>query len=387
MPLFYYAWPVSEHARLPAKEPLVLKADYVVVGSGLTGAVIARLLHDAGREVVVLDRRHHAGGNVHDHVHGSGIRVHTYGPHYFRTSSDRIWDFCRRFGEFFPYHACTKSEVDGALENWPVAASFIARTVGPGWQPEFKGQPRNFEQAALSMMPRVIYEKFVKEYNEKQWGVPATSLSADLCKRFDVRLNDEPQLTPNARYQGIPVEGYARWMSAMIQGIPLTLNFDYLRHRGEVRARRSLIFTGPIDEFFDFTYGRLQYRGQIREHHFTEATSSVQPVGQVNFPQHRSGKLIRRLEWKHMMQKGTADLIGGTLVTTETAYSPTNPGDYEYPFPDQANRLLYNRYRGDADRLKGTVICGRLGEYRYYDMDQAIGRAMVLAEKLKMENR
>lgn len=368
------------------KEPLVLTADYVVVGSGLTGAVVARILHDAGREVLILDRRQHVGGNVHDHTHSSGIRIHTYGPHYFRTSSDRIWDFCRRFGTFYHYEACVKSEVDGTLENWPVAASYIARTVRRGWQPEFRGQPRNFEEAALSMMPRSVYEKFVKEYNEKQWGCSATNLSANLCKRFDVRLNDEPRLTPNARYQGIPLEGYAQWMVAMIQGIPLALNFDYLSHRGEVRARRCLIFTGPIDEFFNFALGRLQYRGQKRQHHFIEGMSSIQPVAQVNFPQHSSGKSIRRLEWKHMMPKGTGHLIPGSLVTTETPYSPTNPGEYEYPFPNSTNRLLYEGYRDAAKRLKGAIICGRLGEYRYYDMDQAIGRAMVLAEKLLMEN-
>src|SRR5262245_44232348 len=139
-----------------------LCADYVVVGSGLTGTVIARLLADAGREVLVVERRAHAGGNVHDSTHPSGIRVHSYGPHYFRTTSDRIWDFVNRFGAFHPFEARLKSLVDGEYENWPVAASYIRRVLGHRWQPGFQGRPRNFEEASLAMMPAVVYEKFVK---------------------------------------------------------------------------------------------------------------------------------------------------------------------------------------------------------------------------------
>ncbi len=363
----------------------MLEADYLVVGSGLTGSVIARLLADAGREVVVVDRRSHAGGNVHDHTHPSGIRIHTYGPHYFRTSSDRIWEFVQRFGTFYQYEACLKSLVDGEYENWPIAASYIARHIGTGWKPEFTGTPADFEQAALSLMPRLIYDRFVKEYNEKQWGVPAVTLSADLCKRFDVRQDDEPRLTPKAKYQGIPQQGYASLMQNMLLGIPLILHFDYLTMKDHVRFRRSLIFTGPIDEYFDYRFGRLVYRGQQREHRYLADCRYDQPCGQVNNPMHAGGPHIRTLEWKHMMEKAYADRITGTVLTTEVPFTPEDPASYEYPFPDQVNADLYQRYRRCADELKQVLICGRLGEYRYYDMDQAIGRAMMLAEKL-LEN-
>lgn len=360
----------------------MIQADYVIVGSGLTGAVIARLLADAGRDVLVLERRSHLGGNVYDHLHPSGVRIHTYGPHYFRTSSDRIWEFATRFAEFYRYEACVLTQVDGTLEHWPVTDSYIRSVAGPKWTPEFTGKPTNLEEAALALMPRIVYEKFVKEYNEKQWGKPARALSADLCKRFDIRTTDDPRLKPDARYQGIPTHGYANWMSAMLQGISVIRNYDYLLHRKEVHARSWLIYTGPIDEYFSFDMGRLAYRGQQRYHNYYPDRDFVQPVGQVNNPQHAGGPHIRTLEWKHMMPPQSRSTVRGTVLTREVPCTPIDPGAYEYPFPDDFNQQLYAAYRARADWLERVLICGRLGEYRYYDMDQAIARAMALAARL-----
>lgn len=359
-----------------------MNVDYLIVGSGLTGAVIARTLADAGREVLVVDRRSHLGGNVHDHAHASGIRIHTYGPHYFRTSSDRIWEWVNRFASFSRYEAALLTDVDGEMVQWPIAASYIRRAIGETWTPEFTGTPRNFEEAALALMPRMIYEKFIKEYNAKQWGVDCRALSAKLCGRFDVRHDDEPRLKPHARYQGIPACGYAEWMRRMLAGIPVLLNYDFLKRRGEIGARRRTVFTGPIDEFFGFDLGRLVYRGQRREHTYLPDVGFALPCGQVNNPLHAGGPHIRTLEWKHMMERPYAERITGTVLTTETPFTPESPTDYEYPFPDDANAALYTAYRRRADSLPDTMIAGRLGEYRYYDMDQAIARAMTLAEGL-----
>jgi UDP-galactopyranose mutase len=358
------------------------RVDYLIVGSGLTGAVIARALADAGREVLVLERRSHLGGNVHDHTHASGIRVHTYGPHYFRTSSERVWEFATRFAAFYEYEAALLSAVDGELAQWPIAGSYIRQKVGAGWRPEFAGTPTNFEEAALAIMPRLVYEKFVKEYNEKQWGVPAHTLSARLCDRFDVREDDEPRLKPRAKYQGIPEPGYAEWTRRMLDGIPVLLNYDYLKRPGEIIARKLLVFTGPIDEFFGSDMGKLTYRGQRRAHTYLPDTHFAQPCGQVNNPTHAGGPHIRTLEWKHMMNPGLAGRIRGTVLTTETPFTPSDPTDYEYPFPDDANAALYQAYRKRAGVLNNVLICGRLGEYRYFDMDQAIVRAMSLADRV-----
>ena len=165
--------------------------DFIIVGSGLTGSTIARLLNDYGFKVLILERRDHIGGNVYDYLHPSGVRIHKYGPHYFRTSSNKIWSFVNRFAEFYKYEAVLKSFVDEKYENWPVAESYIREKIGLNWKPEFKGTPKNFEEASLAIMPRLIYEKFVKGYTEKQWGVPAKTLSANLVKRFDIREDDD----------------------------------------------------------------------------------------------------------------------------------------------------------------------------------------------------
>jgi len=359
------------------------RVDYLIVGAGLTGGTIARALQDAGREVLALDRRPHVGGNVHDHVHEpSGIRIHSYGPHYFRTGSDRLWDFVNRFADFFPYEACLRTiGPGGELLQWPPAAADIDRIAGVGWSPTFDGQPANFEQAALSLMPREVYELFVKEYNEKQWGVPATQLAAELCKRFDVRHDNDPRLK-RSKHQGIPVEGYAAFTRRLFEGIPVQTGVDYLKRRGDYAANELLIFTGPIDAYFGHDLGPLAYRGQRRDHVYREDAAFAQPCGQVNAPRHEHGSHIRTLEWKHMMPPAEQPACPGTVITTETPHTPRDPDGFEYPFPDAANRQRYEAYRKRADAEEGALICGRLGEYRYFDMDQAIARAMVLAERL-----
>jgi len=356
--------------------------EYLIVGSGLTGAVLARKLQDAGRSVLVIDRRSHVGGNVFDHVHESGIRVHTYGPHYFRTKSDEIWRFVNRFATFYRYEACVQSKVGSDYENWPIAGSYIRRKIGETWQPEFRGQPTNFEEAALSLMPRAIYETFIKEYNEKQWGVPADQLQAELCRRFDVRLDDDPRLMPQHPHQGIPVEGYAVMMQRMLADVRVELNIDYLADRALFKPTVMTIFTGPIDAFFDYSMGRLHYRGQQRETMYLADVDRYQPAAQVNEPLHAGGPHIRTLEWKQMMQPHEQQQVRGTVITRETPFSPQRADEYEYPFPDDANRALYRRYREAADQLENVLICGRLGEYKYFDMDHAIARAMTLSQRL-----
>lgn len=357
-----------------------MDCDVLVVGSGVTGATIARLIKDHGISVIVVERRGHIGGNVRDHRHRSGIVVHTYGPHYFRTSSDRLWAFVNRFCAFRPFAATLKTLVDGRYENWPISAEYIERAIGADWCPEFSGEPTNFEEACLAMMPRLVYERFVKGYTEKQWGVPAISLDAGLAGRFDVRADGDPRLK-TSRYQGLPVDGYATFMQRMLAGIPVIANFDYLQRSREIIPRLFTVYTGAIDEFFGFDLGRLRYRGQRRDEIWIEDRQYCHPTVQTNFPSPQQGAFIREIEWKHMMDPTARRDISGTLITREYPMTPENPDCFEYPFPSGQDHRLFTRYQERAEAIPDLLICGRLGEYRYYDMDQAIGRAFVLFER------
>jgi UDP-galactopyranose mutase len=356
-------------------------ADYVVVGTGLTGATIARILADHGREVVLLERRPHIGGNVHDSLHSSGIRYHSYGPHYFRTSSDEIWAFVNRFASFYRYEAIVKTMIDGRCESWPLSRQSIERRLGKAWAPTFSGVATNFEEACLTKMPRLAYELFVKGYTEKQWGVPARTLSPDLAARVSVLEQEDPRLFPKHRYQALPTEGYGAMMTNLTAGLPVHCELDYLRNRTRVRARRLLIYTGPIDAFFDYAHGPLCYRGQRRRHQFLPGLTAVLPSAQVNLPD-PAQPAVRIIEWKWLMPPGQAESLPGTLITYETPFSPRDPDQYEYPFPDDRNRARYEQYRRRASAVENLLICGRLGEYRYLDMDQAIGRALTLARRI-----
>ena len=185
---------------------------------------MARLLYQKGHSVLVLERRNHLGGNVHDYVHESGIRIHTYGPHLFRTSSKRIWDFVNSISDFYNYEHRVKTLIDGVPEHWPIQNTYIRQKFGEQWRPEFEGVPVNFEQACLSKMPFGIYHQFVKGYTEKQWGVRADSLDSELAKRFKVRMNGDTRLV-QAKYQGLPVKGYAHFMEKLVENIPVKTEF------------------------------------------------------------------------------------------------------------------------------------------------------------------
>ncbi len=344
--------------------------DYLVVGSGLTGATIARHLHDLGRDVLVVERRDHVGGNVHDHdLHG--VRVHTYGPHYFRTNNDRIWAWVNRFATWWDYQPSLMTLVDGELEHWPVTQDYIDRHCGAGWKPAFPGTPQNFEEACLATMPALIYERFVKGYTELQWGQPAATLDASLAGRFHI-ANGDLRLKAH-KHQGIPTYGYARFTENILDGIPVHRGVDWLNYQGDYPAKQT-IYTGPIDALYGYDMGKLAYRSQHRQH--TWRPTLQQPCGQVNNP---AGPHVRTLEWTHMAPPTNKR---GSVTTTETPFTPQDPDQYEYPYPDQRNRDLYKQYRARANQDPTLLVCGRLGEYRYFDMDQAIARAMLLAQRL-----
>lgn len=318
---------------------------FTIVGSGLTGAVIARRLHERGEKVIVLERREEIGGNVADYQ-VDGTFIHRYGPHLFRTNSQRIWDFVNRFTTFTEYKHRVHTLAAGEIRPWPCAVS----------KPAFMGVPQNFEEACLAQMSRVSYEKFVKGYTEKQWGCDAKSLSPSLCKRIEP--NDTGYLFPNHKYQGIPTWGYSAMVGNMLRGIEVKVNtpWDGSKHH-------HLIFTGGIDAYYNYDLGKLRYRSQRRVLEPGRAFCA-----QLNYAD-ASEPRIRTIGWSHITG-GRSD-----LVTHET---PQEGGE-EYPYPDDENAQLYAEY---AARPTKAIICGRLGEYRYLDMDQAIGRALKICDSL-----
>ena len=349
--------------------------DYLVVGSGITGATIARNLADAGKQVTVVERRSHIGGNSYDYTL-NGIPVHKYGPHIFRTNNKTLWEYVKRFAKFYRYEHFVETFIDGRYENWPILGSYIERKIGK-WTPEFTGVPRNFEEKCLSIMPRKVYDQFIKDYNRKMWGIPAKKLDADLINRFDIRW-DEDKRMKQERYQGIPYRGWTAFFEKMLEGIPVILNYDYLKNNS-LRVMEKTFYTGPIDEYFGFKLGKLGYRAVKQDTKFTPNVELTQPAPVINYP---SGNVrqVRSVEWKQMMPDGGRS-IKGSVVTSEIPYTPKDPDNYQYPFPDEKNHSLYLKYEEEASKDKGVVFCGRLGEYRYMDMDTAMDNALKLVEE------
>lgn len=350
------------------------KLDYLIVGAGLTGAVVARLLVDAGKRVRVVERKTHPGGNCYDYKHESGILICAHGPHYFRTNSERIWKFVQRYAEWTPFAAELQTRIGLNYEPWPITEEWITRTCGAGWKPAFTGIASNFEEACLTRMPQVAYEMFIKGYTQKQWGKAPVNLSADLANRIEVRTGDDRRLK-QCIYQGVPRAGYTQFIRRLLTGIPVELGVEYRR---DIWPAAHTVYTGPIDEFYGYRLGKLGYRTQMRKTYWDKLASQVQPVIQVNYPDINDSH-IRTIEWRHA-QRG--DHYKGTVVTYEYPADAFRPADCEYPIPDLSNTERYGLYQALAALEPDVTFAGRLGLYRYMDMDQAIGAALKLANCL-----
>jgi len=346
-------------------------ADYIVVGSGLTGAVIARQLTDAGREVLVLEKRPVIGGNCYDEVHPeSGIRFNLHGPHYFRTSSEEVWEYAQRFAEFRKFEAVIKACVGGKIYDYPITQDYMdGARLNNGL---FDGNPKNFEEVCLSRMPEEIYRKFIKGYTEKQWGKRAADMDASLASRVEVRQGKDRRLSTK-KYQGVPANGYTDWIARMLSGIEVRTGVDWLVGHRDYTAHQRVIYTGAIDAYFRFSLGRLEYRSQSRMHSYFPESEWILPACQVNYP-HPDIKIIREIEWKHIWPTGKP----GTLITQET---PIRGGE-EYPVPDRKNGELYRKYREMAGALDGVLIEGRLGRFVYRDMDEALANGLMISKRI-----
>ena len=357
--------------------------DFLIIGSGLFGAVFAHEAHSAGKRVLMLERRSHVGGNVYCEEK-EGIRIHKYGAHIFHTSDREVWDYVNRFVSFNNYINSPVANYRGELYNLPFNMNTFAKMWGVTTPAEAAAkieeqrcaagikEPQNLEEQAISLIGTDIYTKLIKGYTEKQWGRSCTELPAFIIRRLPVRYTFDNNYF-NDRYQGIPVGGYNRLIRALLDGIEVCTSEDYNlpaireRYRG---AARTIVYTGAIDAYFGYALGTLAYRGLRFETERLEEENH-QGVAVMNYTT-REIPYTRIIEHKHF-EFGTQPV---TYITREYP-ADWHPGEEAYyPVNDAENQALYARYAALAKKEDGTIFGGRLAEYRYYDMDDVIRRAL-----------
>jgi len=364
--------------------------DYLVVGAGLFGAVFAHEAAAAGKSVLIIDRRPHIAGNVYTEQ-VEGIHVHQYGAHIFHTNDRMVWDYVNRFAEFnrftnspvanyhgelysLPFNMYTFNKMWGVVTPQEAAAKIEEQRQAAGIT-----EPKNLEEQAISLVGTDIYEKLVKGYTEKQWGRPCTELPAFIIKRLPVRLTFDNNYF-NALFQGIPVGGYTKMVENLLEGIEVRLGCDYLENRTQLDAlAEKVIYTGPIDAFFGFCYGPLEYRSVRFETEVLDMPN-FQGNAAVNYTD-RETPWTRIIEhkWFEFGKDAEGNDLPKTVISREYS-SAWEPGEEPYyPVNDDKNGALYAQYRALAQKEEKVVFGGRLGEYRYYDMDQVIASALQAA--------
>lgn len=360
--------------------------DYLIVGAGLFGAVFAREAMDRGYSVLVVDKRGHIGGNVYTEE-VENIHVHRYGAHIFHTNDDEVWAYANRFATFNRFTNSPVANYRGELYSLP----FNMYTFNKMWgvttprqaMEEIQRQrreagitePKNLEEQAISLVGTDIYEKLVKGYTEKQWGRDCRNLPAFIIRRLPVRFTFDNNYF-DAKYQGIPVGGYTRMVEKMLSGAQVRLNTDYLENKAELDAlAKKVVYTGPIDAYFGFRLGALAYRSVRFETEMLD-TDNFQGNAVVNYTD-RETPFTRIIEHKWFDPAGQEK----TVISREFS-SEWKPGDEPYyPVNDEKNAALYEAYRALAEQEKNVIFGGRLGQYRYYDMDQVIAEALRAAER------
>ena len=367
-----------------------MKYDYLVVGSGLYGAVFAHEAKTHGKSVLVIDKRTNIAGNVYTE-NTEGINVHKYGAHIFHTNNKKVWNYITQFAEFNRFTNSPVANYKGELYSlpfnmytfnkmWGVVTPEEAMAKIEEQRKEITGEPRNLEEQAISLVGRDIYEKLIKGYTEKQWGRDCKNLPAFIIKRLPVRLTFDNNYF-NALYQGIPVGGYTKMIANLLDGIEVRLNTDYLAHKTELDVLADkIIYTGPIDAFFDYKLGTLEYRSVRFETEVLDMPN-FQGNAAVNYTD-RETPWTRIIEhkWFEFGKDAEGNDLPKTIISREYS-SEWKPGDEPYyPVNDGKNGRLYAEYKKLAAAEENVIFGGRLGEYKYYDMDTTIESALALSE-------
>lgn len=364
-----------------------MKYDYLIVGSGLFGAIFAYEAHQKNKKCLVIDKRSHIAGNIYTEEIEK-INVHKYGAHIFHTSDKQVWDYINQFSEFNRYTNSPIARYKDEVYNLPFNMNTFHQLWGIFTPEEAKQkikqelnevkfqEPKNLEEQAIKLVGKTIYEKLIKGYTEKQWGKRATELPAFIIKRLPVRFTYDNNYF-NDTYQGIPIGGYTRMVEKMLEGIEVKLNCDYFEHKDELEnIAQKIIFTGPIDRYYGYQYGELEYRSLKFE---TEILNKENYQGNsvVNYTEYEV-PYTRMIEHKHF-EFGTQP---NTIITKEYPDSWDITKEPYYPINDEKNNALYQKYKQLADLDHHVIFGGRLGAYQYYDMDKVIKEALKLCQKV-----
>jgi UDP-galactopyranose mutase len=358
--------------------------DFLIVGAGFAGSVVAeRMARGFGKRVLLVDRRPHIGGNAYDCKDDNGLLIHKYGPHIFHTNSREVFDFLSQFTQWRPYEHRVLASVDGKLVPVPINLDTVNRLYGLNLtseqmeaflasRAEHRDPVRTSEDVVVSRVGRDLYEKMFRNYTRKQWGLDPSALDAQVTARIPVRTNNDDRYFTDA-YQAMPLHGYTRMFENMLDHpkITLALGTDY---RDVIRdvSFNEIVYTGPVDEYFEYRFGKLPYRS-LEFKHETLNKEYLQPVAVINYPNDHA--YTRITEFKH--------LTGQKHSKTSVVYEyPKAEGDPYYPVPRPENELLYKKYAALAAGVKGVHFVGRLATYRYYNMDQVVGQALTLCGKL-----
>ena len=363
--------------------------DFLIVGAGLYGATFANIMKNNGKKVLIVEKRNHIAGNCYTEVINN-IHVHKYGAHIFHTSNKEVWNFINQFAEFNNYINSPVATYKGKLYNLPFNMNTFYQLWGVHTPEEAQKKiseqraeyahitnPRNLEEQALVLGGKDIYETLIKGYSEKQWGMKATDIPAFIIRRLPFRFTFNNNYF-NDRYQGIPSDGYSQLIENMLSGIEVKLNTDFLSNKDEYKKlAHKIVYTGPIDTFFDYCYGALDYRSLHFEHEILENTDNYQGNAVFNFTD-ANVPYTRIIEHKHFVfgqQKGT-------VISKEYPANWEIGKESFYPVNDEKNKILYKEYMKLSRKENKIIFGGRLGQYQYYDMDKTIEQAMI---KIKEE--
>lgn len=368
------------------------KYNYLIVGAGLYGAVFAQEAKKAGKSCLVIDKRSHIAGNIYT-KEVEGIAVHEYGAHIFHTSNKAVWEYVNQFAEFNQYINAPIAVYKNELYNLPFNMNTFSKMWNIRTPQEAKdiiaqqiaeldiSDPQNLEEQALSLAGRDVYEKLVKGYTEKQWGRSCKDLPAFIIKRLPLRFTYDNNYF-NDKYQGIPEGGYTGIIEKMLEGIETKLNYDYFEHKEELQnISEKIIFTGPIDQYYDYCYGELEYRSVRFETEILD-TDNYQGNAVVNYTEYEV-PYTRIIEHKHF-EYGTQPK---TVISREYSDAWNKDKEPYYPINNEKNNKLYEKYRELADKDEKVVFGGRLGQYKYYDMHKIIEEALNCVRRIINEEK